>query len=753
VLESAITDLTAPLLRANAIVAVAGDLNIARRNWNAYPSGHPLVESSIQKLLLSFQALCNEYGGAQLGFTRDGLLLGDEYVEKNNQICRNVAVAFFERGVGALVISRSPNREELLALLGLLALKREDVFAQGGIEKLWRDAGITSLEARAIRYDRFTGTEEDQLSNNKDDAQTQVSLWEQFALLLTKGEVGVAGGDNSPELLAASLNAHFARRAGTGGGLSSTTLKNVSALIQQVVSASVGSGGHIGSIGSGSGTGDGTGVGNDDSGATGWSELRVVQASAIKADLAAFIAALDPLLRRQILHGFCETSFEDESTAADLFRYLGSAVLQETYASAEEYAEAPQLLQEILRNLLPHMVDTYDRTTTDDEMHNRMHTLLQEHQHEVYMPDEYMQGLLDVLNSGRFEQLDALEITKLLASLNPQAIDSRGSEIILQLVIADPTGEAAQELIKNLSDLCGHFLELGDYGQVLKILSQAADPRLPQPLRMVMRDAFCRREFLDEILSGLTIWGKPKYDQVTLLIQVLGRAFIEPLLDRMAEEENMSLRRFMIDRVQTFGEAARPCLLARLSDQRWYVLRNIIIMLRTLGPTQEAEQLRPFLRHTNPKIRIEALKTLLHAGDPIAQRQVLRDLESADRETQLIAISLADHNSPPDMARKLMALVTSGGYTAVECELKSAAVQALGEIGRPEVLPELVKVLASRSLLAFKALNRLKIEIIRSLERYPVQAVLPLLERLSDGSDDVARQAAESLRVVRGKSL
>ena len=746
-LESVITDLAAPLLRAKAVAAVAGDLNIARRNWNAYPSGHPLVESSIQKLLSSFQMLCGDVGGVQLGVTREGLLLGDEYVEKNNQLCKNVAAAFFERGVGALMVSQPPTREELLALLKLLALKREEVFAQGGIEKLWQEAGITALEVRAIRYDRFSGTEEEQLGSEKGDAQTQVSLWEQFALLLTKGEVGVAVADNSPELLAASLNAHFARRMGSGGGFSGTTLKAVSALIQQVVSGSAGA------TSGGAGSGDGTGAGNDGPEAAGWSELDVVQASAIKADLAAFIVALDPLLRRQILNGFCETAVGDESTAADLFRHLGTAVLQETYASAEEYAEAPQLLQGILRSLLPHLIDTYDRTIPDDEIHNRMHTLLQEHQHEVFMPDEYMQGLLDVLSSGTLEQLDAGDVTKLLASLNSQAIDSRGSEIILQLVIANPTGEAAQELIKNLSELCGHFLELGDYGQVLKILSQAADPRLPQPLRIVMRDAFCRREFLDEILSGLTIWGKPKYDQVSLLIQVLGRAFIEPLLDRMAEEETMSLRRFMIDRVQAFGEAARPYLLARLSDQRWYVLRNIIIMLRTLGPTQEVEQLRPFVRHANPKVRIEALKTLLQAGDPIAQRQVLRDLESPDRETQLTAIGLTDHNSPPDIARKLLALVTSGGYTVVECELKTAAVQALGEIGRSEILPELVKVLASRSLLAFKALNRLKIDIIRSLERYPAKAVLPLLERLSDGSDDVARQAAESLRVVRSKAL
>ena len=742
-LESVITDLAAPLLRAKAVAAVAGDLNIARRNWNAYPSGHPLVESSIQKLLSSFQMLCGDVGGVQLGITRDGLLLGDEYVEKNNQLCRNVAAAFFERGIGTLTVSRLPDREELLALLALLSLKREEVLAQGGIEKLWQEAGITALEIRAIRYDRFSGTEEELLNSEPDKEQHHGSLWEQFVLLMTKGEVGLAGtdaqGEVRPEVLAASLNAHFARRMGSGSGLSNNTLRRATAIIQQAVALS-----------NASDTGVARDAGSTEE-AGDWSELNDT-AAVIKADLLAFITALDPLLRRQILNGFCETGAADASTADELFRYLGDTVLQETYASADEYAAAPELLQGILRKLLPHLMDSYQTTTQDDEVRDRMQTLLQEHQREAYMPDTYMQGLLDSLNSGALQQLDTTELSGLLATLNPVFINSRGSEIILQLVIADPTSETAQELIQNLADLCGHFLELGDYGQVLKILNQAADPRLPQLLRSTMRDAFCRREFLDEILSGLTIWGKPKYDQVTLLIQVLGRVFIEPMLDRMAEEENMSLRRFMMDRVQSFGEAARPYLLARLSDNRWYVLRNIIIMLRALGPMQDNELVRPLLRHANQKVRVEALKLLIQSGDPVAQRQVLRDLDSSDRETQLIAISMADRNSPPEMMRKLLVLVTGGGYTTVECELKSAAIQALGEIGRPEILPELVKVLTSRSLLAFKALNRLKIDVVRSLDRYPAKTVLPLLERVADGNDEVARQAAETLRILRSKT-
>lgn len=755
-LDSVLADLASPTFRAKAVVSVAGDLNIARRNWNAYPPGHPQTEASLQKLLESFRQLCEGGTPIQLGVTRDGLLLGSEFVEKENRICRNLAGVLFERGIGALLVQLPPNRDELAALLGLLALKREDVFAQGGIALLWQQAGIISLQVQPVRYDRFSGTEEGRLTQDEQGEEEEVgSLWERFVRVLVRGDGdGLPGMDSQaglqPEMLAASLNAYFARRPGSIRQLTATMVSSFAAVLREAFPAAmVGGGAAAGSGGSGTGQGGGgtTGaVAPEDN----WSDLTEATTE-IKTDLFAFIAALDPGLRRQILNGFCETGAVEDDTATELFNYLGPALMQETYASAEEYAAAPPLLQGILRKLLPHLGVAYTSSTTPEEQHASMQTLLQEHQVESYMPENYLQGLIDALASGAVRQLESAELNLLLRTLDEQAINNRGSEIILQLVLSDPTGASAQDLIDNLSEMCGYFLELGDYGQVLKILSQAADPRLPQPLRLAMRDAFCRREFLDEILSGLSVWGKPKYDQVGLLIQVLGRAFIEPLLDRMAEEENMSLRRFMMDRVQSFGASARPYLLARLSDSRWYVLRNIILMLRAIGHPDDAEHLRPLLRHNNQKVRQESLKSLLMLGDQMAQRQVLRDLESADREVQLNAISMADRSSSVEMARKLLSLVTSGGFTVVECELKSAAVQALAEIGRPEVLVELVKLLTARSLLSFKALNRLKLDIVRSLERYPETAARPLLERLATGNDEIARQAAESLRNLKSR--
>jgi len=730
VFDSDIQNMTAPIDLERALSLLITDLHLIRRHWIAYPPGHPVVQNGLQKIQQSFQQLLAIQSPVTIGVTRDGLLLGEGYLDKASPNCRAMAIALFERGIGAVVISKQPPLDELQALLHVLSLKREEILTAGGIETVWQQAGSNAIELRGIRYDRLSGTEEVQLM---EDDRDNGSLWNRFAQLLMQGQVGLAGqeytGETSPEVLAATLNALFTQRMGVGSGLAFNQLRDVLSTMQNIVNT------------------------KSSAAREAASDLPTYPVTGDQAGLAAFVAALDPALRRQILDGFCEIGTSDSSAMEAFFRHLGPGILQETYATAEQFATAPELLKGILRKLVPQMTISYETSSEEEEIRDKVRVLLQEHRQEIYIPDDYLDGLQDLLSGTPLQQLAPSVLREELATLDVSAIECRASEIILQLVVTDPEGEDLEQLIHNLSDMCGYFLELGDYGQVLRILSQAASPQVPQQLRLALRDAFSRREFLDEILSGLTIWGKPKYEQVGLLIQVIGRPFLDPLLDRLAEEETMSLRRFMMDRVQAFGEAARPALLERLSDSRWYVLRNIIVMLRNLAPGQEIDRLRPLLKHANAKVRQEVLKSLLLGGDPIAQRQVMRDLDSADRETQLAALSLVDRSSPPEMTAKLVQLLSTGGYSPVEYELKAACVQALAETGRPETLPELAKLLGSRSLLAFKTLNRLKADIVRSLDRYPPQATLPLLERLAKGSDELASLASEQLKLVRSKTV
>jgi HEAT repeat protein len=192
--------------------------------------------------------------------------------------------------------------------------------------------------------------------------------------------------------------------------------------------------------------------------------------------------------------------------------------------------------------------------------------------------------------------------------------------------------------------------------------------------------------------------------------------------------------------------------MARLEGQPWYYLRNLLIILRSINDPEIIPHIRPLVMNKNAKVRQDALRTLLSFNDPIAERQIIRDLESSDNETRMAAINMAEKSQSPDVLRKLVAIIAKNGLSPLELELKCAVVQTLKEIGHEDALPELLKVLGSANLIRAKALTRLKLEIIRSLEGYPAKSAVPILEKIASGGDELARQAEACLRVVRMKS-
>ena len=199
------------------------------------------------------------------------------------------------------------------------------------------------------------------------------------------------------------------------------------------------------------------------------------------------------------------------------------------------------------------------------------------------------------------------------------------------------------------------------------------------------------------------------------------------------------------------GPVTRAPIVTRLHDNRWYFLRNLLIILIAQNDPSVVPLIRPLLRAEEARLRNEALKALVHFRDPQAERKVLEDLDSQNIELQTAAIQLAERCSAPAIAAKLISLLMTGGFSQAECERKSAIVYTLGEIGQAEVLPELAKMLSYRSLLRSRQLTKLKIDIIRSLAKYPPKVSLPVLERIADGYGEIASQAKETLKIISGK--
>ena len=698
------------------------EFNIVRRNFRSYPPGHPLIESSLKKLLTHYDDLLGSADELSIAVARDSLMFEGIHLDKNNPVYRDFARVLFQCGIGALTFRPGLRVTEAKSFLEILGMKREEIARAGGIDAVWEQAGIESLTIQAIRYDMFTASEDD--AGPSEPSLPGEGLWERFARGLIEGSLDNSQGaseDLDPELLAALINQHYADSPGEQQGTYAEAITEFMHQTEQ--STSLGDNG-------------------------------------VSDKLVRFVAGINPELR----HQFLNNAFEDAGpNGRALAARLGNSITAESVLEVLDDINQHQMtmspvIMGLLQKLSFHVPKqnsnsrTREPATTQDDFSDRMHTILREQTSEIYVPVDYQIRLNTLVAARQLPRLRRDEIEPLLTTIDSHQIETHISAILLELVSADQDPAECELLVRSLSDMAGYFLQTGDYGDFLTILEQAGNPTKPEIFRNMLLEQCSKRDCLEEILTGLNVWGKPRYDQIRNLIWKIGIPFIEPLLDHLAEEASLSLRRFLMERLVEFGPAIHEPILARLHDQRWYFLRNLIILLKDVHNPESLLALRPLTRHAHPRVRQEAFKTLLACRDGFAEQLLLRDLESINRETKLAAIHLVEVTKAPPAFNHLLLMLGQGGLSAPEVDIKCAVVKALGEFGRDDALPELTRILFSRNLLHPKLLSKLKLEIVTSLERYPLGAVQRLLLKAAEGFDEVSRKADDVLRsMLRGK--
>ncbi len=719
-----IEDIKPSTIDPKALASLITELNIARRNCRAYPKGHPVVEASLRKVLVVYDRLLKEQREIVLGVTGDALMSEGAFLEKSNIVFKDFARVLFERGIGAFVFSSGLTIEELSNLTIILGLKREEILRHGGIEAVWAKSGIKSLSIRPIRYDMFDATDEDSISKDHPSPSPD-GLWERFAKRITLGgnentSENVVERDLDPEVLASMLNQQFDK------GLTDETV--YSAAITDFMRS-----------------GDGR------------------DAAAPRPDmpyekLAAFVSNLNPELRRQFLNNsFKISSITSHTTAEGIVNSLSAEAVIETLEDINQSRlSVPPvimgLLQRLARHSAPGLHDADYGISGVDELTSKMKSIFREHASEEFTPDDYQQRLNYFIATDQIQKQETEDVAGLLETLDNRNIENRVGEILINLVRdGGETPEEREMLLQNLSDMFEFNLETGNYVQLLKMLDQVTDGTFPPEIQYRLKDEYARREFLDEILNGLTVWGKPRYGDIRQLIHKIGGPFIETVLDRLAEEKNMSVRRFFIDCLISMGPVTRVPIANRLYDTRWYFLRNLLIILSAQNDPSVVTLIRPLLNQADSRLRHEVLKILIQFNDIQAEKQILHDLDSQEREKLMAAIQLCERCQSPHISKKLIGLLTHGSLNQSEYEIKSAIVRSLAEIGRVEALPELAKILGSRSLLHSKLLANLKMDILNSLVHYPLNAAKPVLEHLSSGSSEISNKAREILRSISGK--
>jgi len=718
----ATSDMSFSAINLELLTQALTEFSILRRNENLYPRQHPSIAPCARRVIGIFNRIAAESGNLTIGIARDELLIADSTLGRKNPVFQEVAKSLFAHEIAAVTVFADIEIDELLAFIDIINSSPGKIVEQGGIVQAVAAAGIRRIQITDIDYGAFRLTDEESITAAPpvSEERTVSLLWERFVrgvindVLDQEGSPALSYSSVDPVMLAEMINLK------QGEAAKGRTLSYAQAIVQFFRKAKR----------------DGRGDEID--------------------SVSQFIGQLNPDLRKEFLISTLEALKDERNLAGQLLSELSNDAIFDALVEINNRGET---ISPYLRALMERLSSLgaskevisaagenggYNRT----ELADKLKTILRDDQVELFLPVDYEALIRSIISTEQLSVAEMEERELLLSKLTGHPLELQLNAVILNL-LEQPSGEDRPEvLLRHIADMLAYFLDIGDYAALCRIYDRLSANIENRSLRQELLDLFATPDFINEVLNSVSIWGKAKYGDIQSLISRVGTPFLNPTLDRLAEEESMSLRRFYMERLPEFGNAAIEATVDRLGDDRWYVVRNMLVLLRTLEAKQTVTQVRRLLSHPNPRVHQEVLRTLIYFQDPEADRQLLLDLKSEKHDTQFAALQLAEASkSPQVLARLLELLKTSGDF-----ELKNAALHPLAVIGNPVVLPELGQLLKTGSILHPILMHKLKLEIIRSLERYPTVAASQLLAKIPElGDRELTSLADEIARKLQAR--
>jgi hypothetical protein len=191
-----------------------------------------------------------------------------------------------------------------------------------------------------------------------------------------------------------------------------------------------------------------------------------------------------------------------------------------------------------------------------------------------------------------------------------------------------------------------------------------------------------------------------------------------------------------------------PLIVSRLADQRWYVVRNMLVLLQRIGRLPPGFSPLRFADHQEPRVRLEAIQLAL--GLPAEREAALRHAFQ-DHDPRILRLGLAavEHECPRGVASLVVGVAQNPKMSE---ELRVLAARALGRCRNPIARDALLQLVdGGRTLLGrprLAAPTRICVAAVRALSEGWAKdpAATAILEAAVASPDPDIRQAAAAVK-------
>lgn len=338
--------------------------------------------------------------------------------------------------------------------------------------------------------------------------------------------------------------------------------------------------------------------------------------------------------------------------------------------------------------------------------------------------------------------------------LGEAAAEPAAAMTLLELAERFEVGpEELPAILARLESSCRRLLAAGRLRLALVLVERVQQSAIGVEARPTafrrLAEKLSGRESLEAIVGALPEMQGETLALLPELLQRLGPTAVRHLLGVLAETDNRRLRHLLLDLLARLGPAVVRDATALLGDSRWYVVRNMLLLLRRVGDPGSVPAVRKCADHPDLRVRLEAIRNLFAFDRDVPRELLRRALTHPDPRQAEAAMELAGEHVILEAVEPIVAYLQTRDLFGRRTSVRIKAIRALAAIGDPTALDGLGRFRARFQIFP-PALDERR-EIYRTLGSYPPEARRVWVESGRRSRDaEIRRLAGELGREAEG---
>ena len=367
------------------------------------------------------------------------------------------------------------------------------------------------------------------------------------------------------------------------------------------------------------------------------------------------------------------------------------------------------------------------------------------------------EGLTEILKkdemTAKGEEDLPLKASDLDFGLEESAPEEVTIELLLKKIAAETDSAAYRDHViafskALLSEPLDRRIEYSSRALAIFIVHMDRPPgkqaEIAELARMAVKE-LATDELVSHFIRRLRDRGARERTEAETVLTAFGDRAVKALLSALAEEGDLLVRKSVVDIIVRIGRPALPSLLDNLQDSRWYVVRNMVTILGSLGIPELAPHIASILSHPDLRVKKEAIKALSKIDHPSTVTS-LGELCFFPEET--VALTATAALSAKREREAVVTLVRRAVQRKVlypNYRLAHEAIDSLRAIGTDGAIDALQEILSAGAVWETANFRAMKIHALRCISRMGGDRPKEILERSQRSPKGYLRVEAERL--------